>query len=311
MGVITFRLDDITPDMNWKYFYRIEEIFEGFGVKPLIGVVPKNRDTSLGVPPVEIEDDSFITMSPEAAYGSRDEMFWSEIRRLQEKGWCIAQHGYDHRYTTQDSGILGINPFSEFAGLPYKQQCDKIKKGQKILAENGISSTIFMAPGHTFDKNTLKALKENGFLYVTDGYSNQCYVRNGLCFIPCTQSTPRLVSGVDTVCYHTNHMTPSDFLQLENFIRENREKVKDFSQVLKEAIFYPYSGHIKVQEKKQLTIRKMKNVTGTSKVLQEYLQRTNSANRLVKMGKRIVCFPMLIGLMIKNKKNSKRADYVQ
>lgn len=40
-----FRLDDICPNMNWDNFYRLEEIFDKYDVKPVVGVIPNNNST--------------------------------------------------------------------------------------------------------------------------------------------------------------------------------------------------------------------------------------------------------------------------
>ena len=44
---ITVRLDDITPDMDWERFYKFKALLDQYQVKPLIGVVPDNRDELL------------------------------------------------------------------------------------------------------------------------------------------------------------------------------------------------------------------------------------------------------------------------
>ena len=43
------RLDDITPDMDWERFLACKEILDRHGIRPLIGVVPDNRDDLLKV----------------------------------------------------------------------------------------------------------------------------------------------------------------------------------------------------------------------------------------------------------------------
>ena len=103
--MLTFRLDDIAPGLKRDNFKRIEEIFDEFDIKPMIGVVPQNEDSNLSV------DDI-------------DDGFWDDIRRLQDKGWIIAQHGYRHVYSNECGGLLDANPFSEFAGVSYEEQYD-------------------------------------------------------------------------------------------------------------------------------------------------------------------------------------------
>ena len=44
---IAVRLDDITPDMDWEGFLCFKELLDRYQVKPLIGVVPQNKDENL------------------------------------------------------------------------------------------------------------------------------------------------------------------------------------------------------------------------------------------------------------------------
>ena len=44
---IAVRLDDITPDMDWQRFYAFKTLLDKYQVKPLIGIVPDNRDENL------------------------------------------------------------------------------------------------------------------------------------------------------------------------------------------------------------------------------------------------------------------------
>ena len=51
---IAFRMDDITPDMDWKSFEAFEQLFEHYGCYPLLGIVPDDYHvplaSSAGVP---------------------------------------------------------------------------------------------------------------------------------------------------------------------------------------------------------------------------------------------------------------------
>lgn len=42
-----FRIDDVTPGMNWENFSRIQKICDTYNIKPIIGVVPDNKDRRL------------------------------------------------------------------------------------------------------------------------------------------------------------------------------------------------------------------------------------------------------------------------
>lgn len=215
---IIFRLDDICPDMNYKNFRKIKELFFRYNIKPIIGVIPNCRDEVLKY---------------QAQGDSVDEIkFWKEIKELQdEQGWDIALHGFDHVYISKDSGIFGTNKRAEFAGLPYDVQYKKIKEGKKILESKGLTVKAFMAPSHSLDWNTVKALKENGIFVITDGISAFPYVKNGMLFIPQISSWPqKRLYGIDTVCFHVNCWTDKMFEELKCFLEYNKPEVITLSE---------------------------------------------------------------------------------
>lgn len=278
---LLIRLDDITPDMNWSNFERVRAILEKFHIRPIIGVVPDNRDKTL-----QIEQAS--------------EGFWPLMRTLQDAGWTIAQHGYQHRYVTRKSGLLGLNPFSEFAGLSYGEQLKKLSSGQEILHKQGIYAKMFMAPGHTYDRRTLKALQALGFTSVTDGYADKPYRYYNLCFLPCTLSEPRIPSGVDTLCLHINGMTQAQFDELERFLAKNDALIGSAEEFLKEPAQIEKRGAgTAFKEKKALCIRRIKRFSAENPIVCRFMERTNDADNAKKMRKRIIglpglCFRLLI-----------------
>ena len=214
MKLISFRLDDITPEMNWEKFIIVKEILDKNNIKPLIGVVPHCLDKKLNI------------QSPK-------EDFWNIMRELQSQGWVIAQHGYEHLYKTKKSGILKINKRSEFAGLSFEEQHRKIILGKKELEKNDIYTEIFMAPAHSFDKNTIEALKISGFKYITDGYTSRIYEFNGIKFVPCMHSKPPIFfNGVATICLHTNSINEKTIKQIKRFIINNKDHIVDYSVLL-------------------------------------------------------------------------------
>ncbi len=269
------RLDDITPDMNWERFSRVKEIFDRYQICPLIGVVPDNQDA---------------TLHKEEGRGE----FWNTVRQLQESGWNVAQHGTYHCYETDDSGILGINPFSEFAGLPYEAQLQKLQAGRRILEENGILTDIFMAPGHTYDKNTLKALKECGFGVITDGLFFQPYYEDGVLCIPCRLRGFKKPDGIDTVCLHTNLMNDQDMAELEAFCKENRGVIVSFDPDRYRKLAGKRNCFIKIRERMVLKGRLWKDSIANSKRLAWYMKKTSHGSSKVKWLKRLVCLPLLL-----------------
>ncbi len=283
ISVCAFRLDDITPDMDWDRFYRVKAIFDKYKVKPLIGIVPDNGDDGLKI-------------------GEYHEDIREYAASLQNDGWLIAPHGIRHIYETRNAGLLGLKQASEFAGLPYEAQYDKIERGREILQKHGLNATIFMAPGHTYDKNTLKALKALDFTCVSDGYTNIPYFAKGLLFIPCRSSKPALALGVDTVCIHCNELQEGDYRELENFLEHNLSHVVSFGEVM-DQLWYPKKlPLIWLQEKKNLFRRRIRNLSGGSPALQAYLQATYDEDGARKRKNRIKGLPgLLLGRYTKNR----------
>lgn len=257
----SFRLDDMTEDMNWGNFRRIRDLFDKYEIHPLIGIVPDNQDPKLKVD----------TPNPE---------FWKIMSELIAHGWTIAQHGFQHVYETTDSGLLGIKDASEFAGTPEGIQREKLLRGKRILKEHAIDSDIFMAPGHTYDTNTLKALRESGFRYITDGYADYCYQRDGLIFIPCKSVRKPSKKGIDTICLHINGMHEKQFQELEKLIQEKRQYIVDFKE-LQQCECLKYGIRIKWQEYRNLRWRSLKLWASAEPAVQEYLQERRLLLRLL------------------------------
>ena len=130
---IAVRMDDIAPGMDWKKFNDFKELLDEYGIKPLIGVVPDNQDDNL-----ERREEN---RGNGADWIPKD--FWGYIRQLQEQGWVVAMHGYQHIYTQKKGGIFPLNLFSEFAGLPLEKQLSMLEKGRAVLDSYGIKTDIF------------------------------------------------------------------------------------------------------------------------------------------------------------------------
>lgn len=212
---IAVRLDDITPGMNWEKFLSFKELLDNYGIQPLIGVVPDNRD-----PMLSIEEDR-----PD---------FWDYIKELQNQGWVVAMHGYNHVYDSKDGGIFPLNNFSEFAGNTLEVQRRKISMGKKILEEKGICTDFFMAPAHAYDENTLLALKENGFKKVTDGFGKYPYLWKELTFYPISfrlSDSLKQADGYTTMVIHTNTIDNIDYYK--KIFKEHREDFISYEKYVK------------------------------------------------------------------------------
>jgi hypothetical protein len=110
-----------------------------------------------------------------------------------------------------------------------------ISKGKEILKSKGILTDIFMAPSHSFDKNTLRALKSNGFYIITDGFGTEPYRENGIIFYPISMQRSSSLKdkrdGIVTFVYHANTMDENDFKNLKKLL--STDKVVSFSDYSK------------------------------------------------------------------------------
>lgn len=212
---IAVRLDDITPAMDWEKFEMFRGLLEEYGIKPLIGVVPDNRDENLN-------------------RGMEKEEFWQYVKGLQDNGWVVALHGFRHVYTEKKGGMFPLNDFSEFAGVSCGRQRDMLEKGKKILESHGIYTDIFMAPAHSYDRNTLKALKQAGFRKITDGFGNRPYLWDGMVFYPISfrlGSSLKKKHGFTTMVVHTNTINEKDIEKCRRIFREqNIISYRDYLQ---------------------------------------------------------------------------------
>lgn len=184
---ILVRCDDICPTMDFARFEQAREVFRRFGIKPLLGIIPDCQDADLKLEPAHEE-------------------FWSYMLELQGEGYTLAMHGEQHRFDSNVRGKVNLGFQSEFAGHTLEEQVEKIRKGKEILKSHGIETKIFFAPAHSYDDNTLQALFENGFLYMSDGWSKKPYRKNGIICLPCrTGGIPQIKKdGYYTVVLHAH-----------------------------------------------------------------------------------------------------------
>lgn len=201
--------------MDRQKWRQMEAVLDYYGIMPLVGIIPANHDGG--------------TM-PEPA----DPDFWSKAQQWVAKGWQIALHGYDHVCTTKSGGMNPVWNRSEFAGLAFKEQCAKIQKGLAILHSHQLYPHYFFAPSHTFDEQTIEALRsETDIRIISDTYGRWPYKKNGFWFIPqiaghCMRMP---LSGIYTFCFHPNTMNETAFHHLESFLSQYASQFISFDKI--------------------------------------------------------------------------------
>ena len=79
---LLIRIDDIAAHMKWDLIQKCEILFDELNIKPLLGVIPNNKD------------EEFLK------YEKKD-AFWHKVRGWQSQGWEIIDEEYS---------IQGIGP---------------------------------------------------------------------------------------------------------------------------------------------------------------------------------------------------------
>lgn len=208
------RLDDACEKRDIDLWDKMETLLDKYKVAPLVGIIPHCEDPMM---------EKYV----------RDEDFWNRVDKWTQKGWVLALHGNTHVFCSEDGGLNPVNKRSEFAGLSLEEQRHKIKNGVEVLRSHDIDPKIFFAPAHTFDMNTLKALKEESNIrIISDTAANKPYSRWGFTFVPQQSGHVRkLPFNTVTFCYHPNTMQEKDFHILEVFLQQYHKYFKQFPVV--------------------------------------------------------------------------------
>jgi peptidoglycan/xylan/chitin deacetylase (PgdA/CDA1 family) len=219
------RFDDFCPTMKWSNWECIEAILNDNDIRPIVAVIPDNRDAGLHFEPANPK-------------------YWDSVRRWQAAGWTIGLHGFQHTYVTRHAGLYSHTKASEFAGLPLSEQRDKLQRAVAILRDQGIHSNLWIAPGHSFDETTVRVLSEVGITSISDGFTISPYTdKHGIFWIPQQLSEHHIFDssngkpfepkppGVWTICSHPNAWTMNDIERFRRGIVRFRGLIRTVEEV--------------------------------------------------------------------------------
>ena len=214
---ILIRIDDVCENMNWNLMSKLESLFDDYSIKPVLGVIPNNRD------------EDFLSFP-------RNDNFWDQVRKWQDKGWEIVQHGDTHIYDrlcSKKSDYFEYGGGSEFFGHPLNVQEKRIKNGLEKFKREKINIRSFFAPNQTYDENTFIALKNCGINEVIDGYGLMPYTEKNVKFIPqLFEKVVLLPFGIQSTKLHLHIWDENDYKKFENFIKINSKKIITYDQAL-------------------------------------------------------------------------------
>ena len=235
------RLDDIAENMDWGMMERASNLFDKFHVKPILGIVPNNKDPEL------------------LTYPKKNIKFWDQVRAWKQKGWEVAMHGNTHVYDKfcSKTDYLSLGGNSEFCDHPFEIQYKKLKEGLDKFNSENIKIKIFFAPNHTFDNNTILALKKCGINEILDGYGLMPYEENGMKFVPQLFYKLHVIPfGIQTFQIHLNYFKQKDFEEFEKFIKLNSKKIITYEQAISQLTNNLQHKIIRIISKKVLQIKR-------------------------------------------------------
>ena len=153
-------------------------------------------------------------------------------------------HVYDKFCNKEDYLSLGGN--TEFSGHTFENQLSKIKSGLNKFKSENLKIRVFFAPNHTFDNNTLLALKECGITEIIDGYGLMPYKKNNIKFIPqLFYKNFILPFGIQSTQLHINYWEDKDFKKFEMFVERNKSKFITYEDAISKVNNSPFYSIIK------------------------------------------------------------------
>ena len=208
------RLDDLCPTVHRERWQSFRDLINEFRLRPILAVVPENSDPALDLSPPDPD-------------------FWNQLRALESAGAVIGLHGYRHVCASAGKSLLGLHQLSEFAGINAELQRAWISTGLRILRSHGLNPTIFVAPRHGFDANTLQSLREKGIAILSDGFARVPFFREEIAWIPQQLWAPAgKTNGVWTICIHPNTISDAEIEQLRAFLLAHSAQFSSVSQLL-------------------------------------------------------------------------------
>ncbi len=205
---VVFRFDDYSERSNTDIEVKIIDAFQRCSVPCTFGVIPYICR--------EGYDSNHEDIAP------LGQMKADILNNAIKAGTLdIAQHGYTHQSIVKWGGR------SEFAGLSYSCQAEKIAKGKELLERMlGIKINIFVPPWSSCDSNTIRALEELKFECISAQGYGYAQMSSSLKFLPATCNLTQLREAVESARRISSEAQPVIVALFHeyDFIEINKEK---------------------------------------------------------------------------------------
>ena len=177
---VVFRYDDPSAGSESEFELKIIDAFREHNATVTFGVIPFicARDVH------DTSPQNVIPLGPK-----KGKLLGKAVK---EGVLDIAMHGYSHQTRISDADHR-----TEFRGLDYDSQFEKLSKGKKLLEEmTKAPISAFIPPWNQYDLNTLKALEKLGFSTLSAAMYGKAPDSSGLNFMPFTCRIPEVREAV-------------------------------------------------------------------------------------------------------------------
>lgn len=143
--IVIFREDGVQPSLRLELLKRVNELFEMSNIPVTLGIIPDVSEMY----PIDSDTDLLAYLNEILA---KSTIFEAAMYGVTGRYCCIGPLGH-----------------SEFAGLPLERQEELVRHGLAILHSSfpDVSVTTFVPPFHTYDDNTVIAIRNQGLTAIS------------------------------------------------------------------------------------------------------------------------------------------------
>lgn len=177
---VVFRYDDYSSySSRTDLEVKLINTFQKYNLPITFGVIPYVAARNFGNP----DPQDVLPLTPVKANILKDAVKAGIVE--------VALHGYSHQTIQRGP------PYTEFSGMDYSTQYQRIDKGKNLLEKTlGIQIPTFIPPWNRYDLNTLRVLEKLGFKTISADSAGVAERSSQLKFLPFTCNLHELNDAV-------------------------------------------------------------------------------------------------------------------
>lgn len=203
---VVFRFDDYSSRSSTDFEVKLIDTFKKYNIHCTFGVIPYIVS--------DVHDPRPQDVVP------LNQMKTTILKNAIEAGILeVALHGYSHQTIRE----IGDGWYTEFFGLDYNSQVEKIAKGKIYLGEIlGTRIVTFIPPWNSYDFNTIHAIEKLGFKSISADKYGDASESSPIKFLPATSDllhlrdaikSARRISSIYSIIVVLFHVY--DFLEID------------------------------------------------------------------------------------------------